>query len=361
MKVLSTNSGQAPHTSLMLVVIALLFAASGCVRAASRWYNDPALDQGMSSADAGAGTDARAQSDATADAGAGTDTRAQSDAAADDGAWLLRVSPTSANPTMTVDLENPVDVVIDWGEGAPMTYNTSPAEHTYAIPGTYTLSIRGRASRIGFNNPNAQAILTGILSPVRGIRGLTSFENTFRSCRNLATPIPPGLFDNTPDVTTFGAVFMDCTSLPGPIPKGLFDHTPLVTDFGGVFAWNPQFVSTIPAGLFDKSPLATTFAALFYASGVSGAIPPGLFDAATRATNFKNTFRDCFRITSIPPDLFAKTPNVTTFHYTFAQAFSSIRGPVPELWISHPAALHPKTFAGNTGASNWNDIPADWK
>ena len=334
--------------------------------------------------------------------------------------WELEVTTTSSSQNMTIQMDGPVNLTVDWGDGIEEATSLTSLTHTYASAGVYTLRIGGQASRIHFDNPDAQARLTGILSVVQAISGLTSFENTFNNCSNLTGSIhaglfdnaplvtsfqstfancsgltgsiPSGLFDNNTQVTTFSSTFYGCSGLTGSIPSGLFDNNPLVTTFYCTFAYSPGFTGSIPSGLFDNNPLVTIFTGTFAAgssSGLTGSIPSGLFDNNTQVTSFYGTFVSCSGLTdSIPSGLFDNNTLVTSFESTFSYCSSltsipsglfdnnalvtnfrdtfnectGVTSAVPTLWISHPGATtHGRCFYNVINASNYASIPADWK
>lgn len=325
------------------------------------------------------------------------------------GVWELEVTTTAINQNMTIGFDNPVDVYIDWGDDIDEITNLTSITHTYSTAGVYTLKIRGKASRIHFYNDDAGERLTAILSRVRGIEGITSFENTFRSCNNL-TSIPSGLFDNNTQVTNFNFTFMWCTELTA-IPSGLFDKNVMVTDFistfnfcsnlmsipAGLFDHNTQVknfnstffscssLTSIPSGLFDKNTEVISFSQTFAMSGVNSipgglfdyntnvesfrytfmssnitSIPEGLFDENGQVTTFENTFSTCFFLETIPTNLFANNALVDNFTSTFKNC-SNVTSTVPIIWINHSTASHENCFFGVTNAYNYDDIDNDWK
>ena len=285
--------------------------------------------------------------------------------------WELEVTTTSSSQNMTIQMDgspvNPVNLRVDWGDGIEDTTILTSLTHTYASAGVYTMRIRGEASRIHFDNPDAQARLTRILSVVKGIYGITSFENTFHNCTNLTGEIPAGLFDNCPNVTTFKWVFRDCSGLTGSIPAGLFDKCPDALNFRSAFIRCSGLTGPIPAGLFDKNPNASDFLNTFQSCSGLTAIPDGLFNNNPNASNFMYTFQHCTGLTYVPSDLFDNTHNVITFQETFAHC-TGITSSVPELWVD-TAAKFPKLelpkfaagcFSNVPNASNWSVIPSMW-
>jgi len=72
------------------------------------------------------------------------------------------------------------------------------------------------------------------------------------------------------------------------------------------------------------------------------------------------TFQDRTNITSIPEGMFDDYPDIFWFGDCF-KGCTGITGAVPELWVSHPTANGSDCFKGCTNASNYADIPNDWK
>ena len=97
--------------------------------------------------------------------------------------WQLEVTTSTANEILAIGLDSASPFVVDWGDNSRNVYNLSASnklvEHRYASAGVYTLKLRGKASRINFDNPKARTKITKILSKVQGIGGITSFEASF--------------------------------------------------------------------------------------------------------------------------------------------------------------------------------------
>ena len=274
--------------------------------------------------------------------------------------WKLEVTTTDINQNMTIDLMNPVDIYIDWGDSNTETTNLISITHSYSTVGVYTLKIRGQASRIYFTSPEAKQRLTRILTPVQGINGINSFAYTFQYCTELTGSIPAGLFNNNPQVTSFKDTFLGCTGLTGSIPAGLFDNNPDVTSFQSTFYDCSGLTGSIPVGLFDNNPDVTSFLNTFRnCSGLTGAIPVGLFDSNNLVSNFQGVFLNCSNLTSIPAELFDNNTLVTTFELAF-KGTTSITSDVPELWDSHPGTVHVNCFTNVNNALNYVSIPTDW-
>jgi hypothetical protein len=62
----------------------------------------------------------------------------------------------------------------------------------------------------------------------------------------------------------------------------------------------------------------------------------------------------------VPSGLFTNNTSVTTFQRTFYLC-TTITSAVPTLWVSYPSVTHTQCFVNCTNASNYADIPTDWK
>ena len=243
--------------------------------------------------------------------------------------WEFDITTSAGNETMKIGFVSPEDIIVDWGDGNVEFVNTSFVTHAYAGAGSYVLTIRGKAERIHFNNPEAQSVLTGIRTKVQGISGLTSFHKSFEGHSSLSS-----------------------------LPANLFEGAPLATDFSYVFAGT--YVASIPGDIFTHNTQATDFSFAFYNNSVLSAIPPGLFDNNIAATNFRGTFKYASSLSSVPAELFDNNTNVQSFALTFYQAASITQ--VPELWVTHPSVSDSSScFTGVNSATNSGSIPAYWK
>ena len=273
--------------------------------------------------------------------------------------WELEVTTTSANENMTIEFDSPLDIKVDWGDGSADVVNINSKTHTYTSPGTYTMTIEGEASRISFFTLDAETRLTEILSPVRGIGGITSFKETFCGLTELRGSIPAGMFDKTPNVTSFEATFKNADNLTGPIPENLFANNPNVTSFESTFKAAASLSGPIPDNLFANNPSVTSFGSTFEATaGLTGPIPDNLFANNPSVTSFEATFRGALSLTgSIPSDLFSYNKDVTTFAATFEGAVN-LTGSIPAGLFDNneEVTIFRNTFYGTTGLTG--PIPA---
>lgn len=163
-------------------------------------------------------------------------------------------------PTAPGELYN---YTVDWGDGSPPTNHTGDATHTYAAPGTYTVSITGLFPRI-YNASVPQKDPEKLLSIEQwGDNAWTSMNGAFRSCSNLI-----GNFVDTPDlsnVTDMSGMFAECTSFNSNIANW---NVGTVTDMSSLFNnatafdqdlgnWNMENVTNLN-DMFLGATLSTT-------------------------------------------------------------------------------------------------------
>lgn len=130
------------------------------------------------------------------------------------------------NPTYTTYNYN-----VDWGDGSTDTGIVGNITHTYATPGTYTISISGTFPSIYFNDENANDKLKIIEILSWGDIQWQTMENAFYGCANLN-------FDliDSPDlsqVTSLKNMFRKGTSFNGIVNN--WDIS-TITDISGIFA-----------------------------------------------------------------------------------------------------------------------------
>jgi len=299
--------------------------------------------------------------------------------------WEMGVEVDSVPDTRSFDISSGtgIDVDVDWGDGSLVeTFTTAGTKaHEFASTGTYTIKLSG-----GFSG-NDGKLVVGELKPIStGVipyMGISSFAYVFAYCPSL-TSIPSGLFDNNTSVTSFSTAFLGCTSIT-EIPDGLFDNNTSVTDFGGTFALTD--ITSIPTGLFDNNIWATDFSSCFYGTSITG-VPTDLFKNCYDAETFEGCFYDCSDLTTIPSKLFNNLLQAKYFGSCFNSCTSlgaiptdlfddssggidtldrcfynchSVTSSVPELWVYQHGALHTDCFYNCTSATNYGDIPYDWK
>ncbi len=120
------------------------------------------------------------------------------------------------------------DYTVDWGDGTVDANVTGNSTHTYAVPGSYTITISGNFPAIYFNNTGDRNKIIEILA--WGDIAWESMENAFYGCTNLN-------FDaiDAPDlsqVLSLANMFRDCE-----IFNGIVNHWDVsnITDMSGLF------------------------------------------------------------------------------------------------------------------------------
>jgi len=105
------------------------------------------------------------------------------------------------------------DYSVDWGDGENDVSLSGNVSHTYAVAGTYTVTITGQFPRIYFNNGGSR---NQILSVEQwGGQVWTSMANALRGCSNLVINAPD--VPNLSIVTDMSGMFRGASSLNQPL------------------------------------------------------------------------------------------------------------------------------------------------
>ncbi|MFK5855594.1 MAG: BspA family leucine-rich repeat surface protein [Bacteroidota bacterium] len=264
-------------------------------------------------------------------------------------------------PTFEGEIYN---YTVDWGDGTIETGFTVNASHTYAVSGTYEVSITGTFPMIFFNR-----VFSGFQENRNKIIEVSqwgdiiwgSMENAFQFCSNLdvtATDVP-----DLSGVTSLGFMFNSCTSLVGTSAFDLWNtasvtnmrsmfngavsfnqpigswSTALVTDMALMFrnassfnqdisTWNTQLVTDMQhmfgeatsfnqnIGNWNTSSVIDMGHMFFEATSFNQDI--GIWDTSS-VTNMRNMF---FRATNFNQDIGNwNTSSVTAMNNMFQEAF----------------------------------------
>ena len=233
---------------------------------------------------------------------------------------------------------------IYWGDGEYVTFTGTETDtdkkfqHIYKTIGENILTITGKIKWGNHKDPlttnntkDIRKVLTSITIPAGKKSPIYDVgTHAFQDSRMLLS-IPPNLFETCTKTESFEDCFTDCMNL-----------------------------ESIPSGLFDKCTNVTRFVSCFYSCDKLTTIPDNLFDNCPKVVNFRYCFFYCENLESIPEHLFDKNKAVTDFTECFYNCMK-VTSNVPELWISHATATHYGCFRGCTNASNYNDIPSEWK
>ena len=290
----------------------------------------------------------------------------------DNNSFSFDVEIASAGDTFTLPINTVDDAdqyiqsfTADWGDDSTTeitSYDDSGATHTYAAPGTYTITMTGKSELfavqdvgdkakivklntffgdIGFKKLNFSGCsnLTGnIPTSFKNLRNLVDCGRLFRECRKISGNIPEDMFWNSPNITTFIDSFFN-SGLIGEIPEKLFWYNPEVVNFGFTFSGYQNymnFIGGIPEKLFWYNPEVVNFNGCFQACDkLTGEIPEKLFWNNPKVTDFSSAFQICRNLTgSIPEKLFWNNPDVTDFSYVFMNC-NNIEGIPENLFINN--------------------------
>ena len=147
-----------------------------------------------------------------------------------------RVAAGDRDITIPTFSEETYDYTVDWGDGDVSTSQTGDTTHTYAMAGTYTVTITGDFPQIYFNDAGDKDKLLTVQQ--WGTISWTSMAGAFHGCSNLAIPA-----DDAPDltgVTDMTFMFASATSFNGDISS-----------------WNVSNVTDM-SNMLDNSGLSST-------------------------------------------------------------------------------------------------------
>jgi surface protein len=145
---------------------------------------------------------------------------------------------------------------IDWGDGNTDVNDGSVTTHSYAIGGTYRVTITGDCIGWNFGNIGGSTYITSVLewgqlklgansggyfadcpnldissvSDVLDLTGITNMQNMFLNCKNLISINNINSW-NTSTVTTMNSMFLACKNFD----QELSFNTSTVTDMSGMF------------------------------------------------------------------------------------------------------------------------------
>ena len=158
--------------------------------------------------------------------------------------WQVTVTTSSTPQTFALQTDSASALVIDWGDGSFNSYTgTGTRSHSYAAPGTYTITfMSGKATRIAFGpaGTNTPTLLKSIKTPIPKWLGLTSALRMFQDCTGIngTTGFCANWFDEASGQMT-NLSFLFCGMLYNS-PVNTWD-TSKVTDFSYMFYNNTSF------------------------------------------------------------------------------------------------------------------------
>lgn len=175
-----------------------------------------------------------------------------------EGAFITTWQTTTASESITIPTSSgeTYDYRVDWGDGT-VTMETGDATHTYAIAGTYSVSIIGTFPRIYFNNGDDGQEVTKIQSIEQwGNIAWSSMNHAFYGCSNLtynATDAP-----DLSLVTNMERAFNNCDAFTGDLNSWDVSN---VQNFGDMFFSADAFNGNL--AVWDMSS-ATNLAGMFF-------------------------------------------------------------------------------------------------
>lgn len=202
-----------------------------------------------------------------------------------------------------------------------------------------------------------------------------TFTSTFADCSSLKA-IPAGLFDAcVVNTATFSNTFKNCTALE-TLPERLFSNQTKTTSFSSTFN-GCSGLKSLPATLFEGCVKVTSLSSTF--SGCTGleSLPETLFASCTDLATLSATFQNCTSLQSLPASLFDANPKLKSIKNVF-NGCTSLTGESPYTMVNGAKVhLYERTtdngfvvitstnatdaFAGCSGLSDYDAMPASWK
>jgi surface protein len=204
-------------------------------------------------------------------------------------------SNTSGGSSLANQVQLPLDFsgtynfTVDWGDGSPIdtitVWNDPLTLHTYALAGTYVLTITGQIEGFRFNNTGDRDKLLNISSWGPDFR-LGNSNGYFRGCSNLDLSFVSDILDLTGTLIMTNS-FNNCTSLTTVNNMDLWNTTS-VTNMNGVFLGATSFNQ--PIGTWNTSSVTDMNGMFFNATSFNQSI--GVWDV-TSLTNATNMLNNC--------------------------------------------------------------------
>lgn len=198
------------------------------------------------------------------------------------------------------------------------------------------------------------------------------FSYCFINCTGL-TNITAQVFSGCEGALTFShcfsGAFTRSATITRSITAAVFIGCSSAEDFSYCFSSCYLDHISNPYQLFSGCTSAKNFSHCFeygYKGTFLNNVLEGFFDSCALAEDFSYCFYET-DVHNVDPNLFANCPNANDFSYCF---YSSSIGlwpyyegynSAPELWLTHPTALHSLCFHDCVHAANYSNIPSDWK
>ncbi len=161
---------------------------------------------------------------------------------------------TTSNEMITLPLRTGFNynMTVDWGDGSPValidSFGDADKSHTYALAGTYTVTLTGTAEAWYFNNGlDKDKIMT---VPELGDMNWVSFEGAFLACDNLTT-VSGGVTDG---VTTMRSMFHEADNVMPDTSGWVTDNVQsMYYTFAETHAANPDTSNWNTENVLDMS------------------------------------------------------------------------------------------------------------
>ena len=270
--------------------------------------------------------------------------------------WLVEVQPAfittwdtslGDGTTVTLALDDVVDVMVDWGDSSPLQHVTTESPiHNYGVDGIYTISVTGTID--GYDSMWAGGPVSELQKLISvdnwGEVGFTSMANAFWACDNLVSV--PNTTDGIENVTNMSWMFAGTSSFNGDI--GDWD-TSSVTNMYGMFHNTTSFNQ--PIGSWNTSSVTTMLQMFQGASSFNQPL------SNWNTSSVENMIRMFKEASSFNQDISGwNTSNVITTEEMFAYA-SSFNGDINN-WdtssVTNMAGMFWDAWAFNQPIGNWN-------
>ena len=213
-------------------------------------------------------------------------------------AFVFTVQTTGTPETFALPLEatGTYDFHVNWGDSTSddiAVWNDAAATHSYASPGTHTITITGVIHGWRFNNVGDKLKIYDVKfwGPLR----LGSRDRYFYGCSNLTVSATDIL--DVSSVTSLESAFHGCSSLT-TLDVSLWDISN-VTDFFTAFH-SCSSLTTLDVSLWNTSS-ATTFRSTFYNCSSLTTLDVSLWDTSS-VDVLKGAFHSCSSLTILALD-----------------------------------------------------------
>jgi uncharacterized ParB-like nuclease family protein len=237
-----------------------------------------------------------------------------------------------------------VKMQIDWGDGADIDETTSNyPRHTYDTPGTYTITVVGKADKMSTNPYPAIPAVNNYAANIIAVNAwgdlnVTNASYAFRGCVNLTfvypdaslffsrihsgdylfygcsnlEEIPDGIFSKNTELRGLQYAFAGCTAL-SQISVNLVATCEELVSVTSMFENCGNLTNVID---FSHNPNIANFNSTYRLCASLTSVPDYYF-SNSKSTGFNHTFSGCISLTQIPANLFAGCADATNFAYTF--------------------------------------------